>query len=84
MQPIVNGIREDYENTLVVTDLNARDGGTGEASFKALNLPGHPGFVLFDASGQEQFRAFGQISESVLLEAVERLLSASTSSDQRS
>lgn len=79
MQPIVNGIREQYEGALVVTDLNVRDDGMGEASFEALNLPGHPGFVLFDASGQEQFRAFGQISEDLLVDAVEQTLASSQS-----
>ncbi len=57
MTPIVNGLESSYNAQIEFVSLNAFV--EGEAIFASLALPGHPSFVLFDAAGQETFRAFG-------------------------
>lgn len=74
MQSIVHGLEETYTGQIAVVMLNARDGDDGEAAFNALNLPGHPGILLFDDSGNETFRQFGIIPEETLITAIERVL----------
>lgn len=69
MQPIVDGLQAGSTG-VTFRYLNARDGADGQAAFERLNLPGHPSFVVFDASGAETFRAFGIVAESDLRDAL--------------
>ena len=65
----MNGLETEFDNVTFVV-LNARDGDVGEAAFTLLNLPGHPSFVLFNANGEERFRAFGIVEADRLREAL--------------
>lgn len=62
MQPIVDGLQEDYKAQVTFVSLNASDGGDGEALFQQLGLPGHPGIVIYTPDGEEAFRRYGILS----------------------
>ena len=74
MRPIVDGLQSRYSDRMTFVYLNARDGGQGEAVFKALSLVGHPAYVIFDAGGKEVFRRLGQVEEQILSSAIENAM----------
>lgn len=74
MRPVVNGLEAEYGQQIAFVNLNAADRGQGQQAFESLALPGHPAFVIFDASGAEQFRTFGVVEESALRAALEDAL----------
>ncbi|MBE0689779.1 MAG: hypothetical protein IH587_06615 [Anaerolineae bacterium] len=74
MTPIVNGLEADMGDRIVFRYWNALDGADGQQTFEALLLPGHPAFVIFDAEGQETYRAFGAITTQTLRAALEGAL----------
>ena len=73
MQPIVNGLQEEFDTQVAFVSVNAGDGSAGQAAFRAVNLPGHPGIILFDASGKETYRAFGVVTEDDLRAALDEV-----------
>ncbi len=78
MRPIVDGIRDEYEGRAEVQYLNARDGDTGEQSFNALSLAGHPSIVIFAPDGSESYRSVGVVTQAQLTQALNAALNAST------
>ncbi|MBL8156688.1 MAG: hypothetical protein JNM70_21095 [Anaerolineae bacterium] len=76
MRPIVDGLQEQYGGRVSFVYLNAFDAGEGEAAFGALSLLGHPSYVIFTPEGVERFRKVGAVDESVLVEALEAVVSA--------
>ena len=76
MQPIVNGLQEDYGNEITFVSLNAKDSEDGEALFQQLGLPGHPGIVIYTTDGEEVFRRFGIVDfddlDNALIDAINR------------
>ena len=69
----MNGLRETYGDDIAFVYLNANN-ADGLAAFKRLGLPGHPAFVLFGSDGRERFRAFGVVTERLLVDAVDGVL----------
>lgn len=67
MQPIVNGLQEDYQDQVTFVSLNAKDGADGEAIFQNLGLPGHPSIVIYTADAREIYRQFGIVDETSLI-----------------
>jgi len=61
MQPIVHRLQAEFEPDVVFSELNAADGGEGERIFNTLGLPGHPSYVIYDATGDEVYRTFGMV-----------------------
>jgi len=61
MEPVVNGLEESYQGRIAFRSLNAA-GPDGQRAFNAYGLPGHPGFVLIDSSGEVLWKGFGQLS----------------------
>ncbi len=51
MQPIVNGLEQEYRDRVVFerVDVNTE---SGRLRFQAYRLRGHPGFVLVDTQGE--------------------------------
>jgi hypothetical protein len=74
MQPIVNGIQEEYTAQVKFVLLNATDGGDGETIFQSLGLPGHPSIVIFAPDGEEVYRQFGIIDEFTLIDAIDKIV----------
>ncbi len=72
MQPIVNGLEEQYSNQIRFVSLNAN--ADGAASYEALILRGHPAYVIFSADGEELFRALGAQERDFLQQALDDAL----------
>ena len=70
MQPIVNGLEDEYTNITFVS-LNPLDNADGESLFDQLALRGHPAILVFDASGQEIYRGYGVIEPEILVSYLE-------------
>jgi hypothetical protein len=60
----------DMGGSAEIVYLNAIDGDAGERAFAQLSLPGHPGFVVFDAEGRETYRAVGIVEADELRAAL--------------
>lgn len=73
MQPIVDGLEEQYGAEITFVYLNAADDDVGQSAFESLGLPGHPSYVIFSVDGTEQYRAFGLVDEAQLAQAIESL-----------
>lgn len=73
MNPIVDGITEQYGSQLTVKRVNAIE-GDGPAVMRQYNIPGHPTILIFDRSGQETQRLIGLQPSATVLEAVEQVL----------
>jgi hypothetical protein len=75
MQPIVNGIQEDYGEQVSFVSVNVKDGGDGAALFQSLSLPGHPSIVIYMPDGEEVYRRFGIVDfddlDNTLLDIIE-------------
>ncbi len=74
MQPIVNGLQDQYATQVAFISFNAQDGADGELFFGDLGLPGHPSFVIYSASGQQVYRGVGIISADELQRQIEAAL----------
>jgi hypothetical protein len=61
MEPVVNGLEEDYRAQIEFRALNAAD-PAGQRAFQAYALPGHPGYVLIDPGGEVLWKGFGELS----------------------
>lgn len=70
MTPIVHGLQAEFGEKVSFIFLDARDGGDGQHYFEGLKLPGHPSIVIFDASGNEIYRAFGVTEAAALRQVV--------------
>ncbi|QPC83108.1 hypothetical protein G4Y79_01660 [Phototrophicus methaneseepsis] len=57
MQPIVNGLEEEYSDSVAFRYLNANTDGA--VAFEQLGLRGHPAFVIFLPDGREVSRSVG-------------------------
>lgn len=68
MQPIVDGLRDEFQDGMVFVYLNAEE--EGRAAFSRLSLPGHPAYVILSDSGEQQFRAFGMVTPESLRQAI--------------
>lgn len=75
MQPIVNGIQDEYSDSVAFISFNAKDSGDGQAIFQNLGLPGHPSIVIYSKTGEEIYRQFGIVGfddlDTVLINNIE-------------
>ncbi len=71
MEPVVNGLEEFYQDQIEFrsVDVNTPE---GEQAFRAYALPGHPGFVLLNSTGEVLWKGFGEQSR----ESIETQLKA--------
>ena len=74
MQPIVNGLQEEYSDNITFVSLNAKDGNNGEAIFQQLGLPGHPGIIIYTTDSEEVYRQFGIVDDSSLVDKLDEIL----------
>ena len=74
MQPIVNGLDEEYGAEVAFVSLNARDGAMGESLFAQLALRGHPGIIIYNQDGGEVYRGIGVIDEQTLIHELDNLV----------
>ena len=69
MRPIVDGLKEQYEDDVEFVYLNA-EAEDGKMTFEDLSLNGHPSYVVFSVDQRETFRALGPVDETMLREAI--------------
>ncbi len=74
MQPIVNGLQEDYQDQVTFVSLNAKDSADGEAIFQDLGLPGHPSIVIYTKDEKEIYRQFGIEEDLSLINKLDEIL----------
>jgi thiol:disulfide interchange protein len=72
MQPVVDGLEQEYGNRMTFQRLNAASGG--RALFQRYNLPGHPAYVIVDKQGTVVWRFVGQTTRETLEQAIRRAL----------
>ena len=71
MQPIVNGLENDFQGRFAFVRRNATtDDGGAEMSY--YRLPGHPSYVIVGPDGSTLWSGFGPMPEGVLREQVDR------------
>jgi hypothetical protein len=70
MTPIVNGLQEEFGETVSFVYLDARDNADGQRYFESLELPGHPSILIFDSSKRETYRTFGVVEVEALRQAI--------------
>jgi hypothetical protein len=74
MQPIVNGLEEQYAAEVEFISLNSEDGDQGEAAFAAYGLRGHPSIVLVRPGGQISAIKLGVVTAKELEQAIQTAL----------
>jgi len=62
MQPIVNGLKQDYQQQIDFVDLNVEDGGQGQAAFEFYQVRGHPTVMIILADGSIGWMKFGVVA----------------------
>ena len=72
MQPIVNGLEEQYNQDMKFIYLNANTDGV--FIYGELGLRGHPAYVIFLPDGTETFRTLGYQDEAILINGIEETL----------
>jgi len=77
MQPAVSRLETTYGDDIAFHSIDAQN-APGSTWFAQLALPGHPGYVVFDANGNEVFRTFGVVEQAVLEAQLQPLLSQHT------
>ena len=73
MEPIVNGLEQEFSGQLQVMRLDADD-PVNEQLMQDLGLRGHPSFAVIDAQGHITARFFGAQFAETLLEALQNVL----------
>ncbi len=71
MQPIVDGLEDQYQGQVDFVSLNALDGEQGEAAFDAYGLRGHPSTMLVKSDGQISSVHVGIVEQEDLEQAVQ-------------
>ena len=70
MQPVVDGLEQEYGNRMTFQRLNAAS--EGRTLFQRYNLPGHPAYVIVDKQGTVVWRFVGQTTRETLEQAIRR------------
>jgi hypothetical protein len=71
MQPIVDGLEEQYAGQVAFYQLNARDGADGQAAYEYYALRGHPTIMIVEPGGAVSFQQSGVIPEATLTATLE-------------
>jgi len=74
MQPIVDGLKQGYEDRIDFVYLNAADGGSGEKAFLFYKLRGHPSVVIISSDGTVLWSVTGVTSREDIEAAIRQAL----------
>lgn len=74
MEPVVNGLEENYAEEVDFRRLNAND-PAGRAAFDAYRLRGHPGYVILTPSGEVLWQAVGEVDGQFIDNQIQMALS---------
>ena len=70
MQPIVNGLKPEYQQNVDFIDLNAADGAEGQATFELYQLRGHPTVMIVLPDGEIAWTKSGVVSREEIERAI--------------
>lgn len=73
MEPIVNGLEDEYGAQVTFQHLNAA--AEGRQLFQRYNLRGHPSYVILNTEGDVVWRRVGEVPRETLAEALQEALS---------
>ena len=73
MNPIVDGVSQDYKDKLDVRKLDAN--GEGKAAFDYYRMTGHPSYILFRKDGAKAWQDIGLKTRAELAKQIEAVLS---------
>lgn len=73
MTPIVDGLEQQYRDTVAFKRINAIE-GNGPAIMQAYRLPGHPVTLIFNTDGREVQRFVGPQPIEVVAAELNKLL----------
>ncbi len=71
MQPIVNGLQEEFRGRLAFEQVDANT-EEGQARLRAYRLRGHPSYAIVDPSGKVLWSFSGQVSKENLRQPMEQ------------
>jgi hypothetical protein len=73
MQPVVDGLEDEYHDHIEFQrlDANSQDGGD---AFRAFGLRGHPSFVIIDPQGAVLWLSLGEQPREVIGQILDDLL----------
>jgi hypothetical protein len=75
MQPIVNGLQEEYDGRVAFVQIDAQS-ADGETLFRQLGLLGHPSILIYSTDGEPVYRGYGIIEAELLRQEVAQLFDA--------
>ena len=73
MEPIVNGLKAEYEGRVEFRIINVDTDPQGETLATQYNIPGWPAFVFLDSTGARVNQIIGATSEESLRAALDLL-----------
>lgn len=73
MEPIVDGLEQEFAGQIQIMRLDAND-PTNSQLMEILDLRGHPAFAVIDAQGQVTARFFGPQPIETLREAMQAVV----------
>ena len=59
MQPIVNGLKDEYLDQIEFRSLDANN-GEGKLAFQFYRLPGHPSYLVLNEAGDVMWMGVGE------------------------
>ncbi len=71
MQPIVNGLQDEFQGRLAFEQVDAAT-EEGQARLRAYRLRGHPSYAIVDPEGKALWSFSGQIGQEQLRQPVEQ------------
>lgn len=77
MQPIVNGLENDFGGRVAFEQRNADD-PVHQTAMNAYGLRGHPSYVVLNPNGEVLWSATGPLSEAALRQAIEQVAAPSS------
>ena len=74
MRPIVDEVKQQYEDRVVFFYLDAN--GDGRQVFETYEVIGHPGYILLRKDGTEAWRFLGARTKAQFAAEIEKVLAA--------
>ena len=74
MEPVVNGLEENYGEEVDFRRLNATD-PAGRAAFDAYRLRGHPSYLILNPAGEVLWQAVGEVDGQIIDKQIQTALS---------
>lgn len=74
MEPVVNGLEENYGSEIDLRRLDANS-DNGRSAFRYYKLLGHPSYIILDSEGKVLWSGLGELTEAQLSQQIADILS---------